>query len=70
MGVSYNLGQLIICLETWLWTHEKKFLAALVSEKDTFLSISPQPQIGNWWNLACLVGNSYVHLHSIVQKII
>jgi hypothetical protein len=25
MDVSYNLGQLIICLETWLGTHEKKF---------------------------------------------
>jgi hypothetical protein len=25
MGVSYNLGQLIIFLKTWLETHEKSF---------------------------------------------
>jgi hypothetical protein len=53
MGVSYNFGQLIICLKTWLRTHEKnfnrknlktkKFLAAHIEEKRTFLTISPQP---------------------------
>jgi hypothetical protein len=57
MDMSYNLGQLIICLETWLGTHEKSFnkknlktknfLAARVEKKRTFLSISPQPQIRN-----------------------
>jgi hypothetical protein len=57
MGVSYNLDQLIICLETWLRTHEKnsnkknlttkKFLAAYVEKKGTFFNISPQPQIRN-----------------------
>jgi hypothetical protein len=57
MGVSYNSGQLIICLETWLGTHEKSFnkknhktknfIVARVEKKRTFLSISPQPQIRN-----------------------
>jgi hypothetical protein len=57
MGVSYNFGQLIICLETWSRTHEKKFnkknlktkkfLAARVEKQCTFLTISPQPQIRN-----------------------
>jgi hypothetical protein len=51
--MSYNSGQLIICLETWLGTHEKsfnkknliakKFLVAHVEKKRTFLSIYPQP---------------------------
>jgi hypothetical protein len=51
--VSYNFGQLIIYLETWLRTHEKNFnkknlktkkiLAARVEENRTFLTISPQP---------------------------
>jgi hypothetical protein len=55
--VSYNFGQLIICLETWLRTREKhfnkinlktkKFLAARVEKKRTFPTISPQPQIIN-----------------------
>jgi hypothetical protein len=63
MGVSYNLIQLVICLETWLKTHEKKFnkknletkkiLATRVEKKCTFLSIFSQPQIRNLWNLAC-----------------
>jgi hypothetical protein len=80
MGVSYNFGQLIICLETWLRTHEKKFnkknlktknfLAAPVEKKPTFLTISPQPKIRNLRNLACLVGNPHVHLRSKAQKII
>jgi hypothetical protein len=53
MDVSYNFGQLIICLETRLGTHEKyfnkknlktkKFLAALVEKKLMFLTISSQP---------------------------
>jgi hypothetical protein len=53
MSVSYNFGQLIIYLETWLRTHEKNFnkknlktkkiLAARVEENRTFLTISPQP---------------------------
>jgi hypothetical protein len=80
MGVSYNFGKLIICLETWLRTHEKNFnkknfktkffLAAPVEKKHTFLTISPQPQIRNLRNLACLVGNPHVYLCSKVQKII
>jgi hypothetical protein len=52
MGVSYNFGQLIIYLDTWLRTHEKKFNKKnlktknfLVEKKRTFLTISPQPQI-------------------------
>jgi hypothetical protein len=69
--VSYNLGQLIICLETWLRTHTKKNQqnkhCTLKNncpcwEKDMFLRISLQPQIINFWNLACLVGNLLVHL--------
>jgi hypothetical protein len=53
MDVSYNFRQLIICLETWLKTHKKKFnkkylkpkkfLAARIEKKRTFLTISPQP---------------------------
>jgi hypothetical protein len=55
MDKSYNLGQLIIRLETLSGTYEKKFnkknlktiflVAAHVEKKCTFLSISPQPQI-------------------------
>jgi hypothetical protein len=33
MGVSYNLGQLMVCLETWLWTPEKVFNKKTLNKK-------------------------------------
>jgi hypothetical protein len=33
MDVSYNLGQFIICLETWLGTHEKNFKKKILKQK-------------------------------------
>jgi hypothetical protein len=57
MGVSYNLSQLIICLEIWLRAHEKTFKKQNLKTKNSWLlvlrkkrvllSIYPQPQIGN-----------------------
>jgi hypothetical protein len=33
MDVPYNLGQLIICLETWLGTHEKNLAKRTLTRK-------------------------------------